>query len=158
MFGRKRGERATGDALSGIHARVTELAQRESRIAELVARFETEADAARSATRAAARARDERDEYRRVLAAAIAREQRAEARLEAVDAERLDAHGRAGEAREAAARASAERDALEGRLAALETLVRDQAEQFERSLADVQDRAWTEREAARAELLRLTDE
>ncbi|MEO0661387.1 MAG: hypothetical protein AAFZ87_07620, partial [Planctomycetota bacterium] len=92
MFGRKRGERATGDALSGIHARVTELAQRESRIAELVARFETEADAARSATRAAARARDERDEYRRVLAAAIAREQRAEARLEAVDAERLDAH------------------------------------------------------------------
>ena len=73
MFGRaKQRERRTAEAL------VTEIAAQREATRQLVARFEEESKVATNAVKAAARAREERDEYRRVLAAAIANERRQE--------------------------------------------------------------------------------
>ncbi|MEM8712654.1 MAG: hypothetical protein AAGG01_17015 [Planctomycetota bacterium] len=59
-----------------------ELAEQRSAAKGLVERYESEVKVARSAVLAAGRAREERDEYRRVLAAAIAAERRREVEVE----------------------------------------------------------------------------
>lgn len=159
MFGRRqaRAERGTQDvsgALSGMHARLTELKERGEEVRSLVARFEKQSLVATRAVREAGRAREERDEYRRVLAASIASERRNEQRIEEMEAERLAALERSREEARLAGAASAERDTLRERLGALERLVAEQDERHARVLADLQDRAWTEREASRGELVK----
>jgi len=164
MFGRGNRDRRRAAAekrdaaIAGLRDDLVKVTEREERIDSLVARFERHAETARNAVDKAAQAQEERDEYRRVLAASIAAEHRANEQLEKVDRERIDAHSKAAERESAAARLEGERAALEERVQALEAMVREQGETFERSLADVQDRAWSERDAARAELMRLTGE
>ena len=155
MFGRGNRDRRRAAAekrdaaIAGLRDDLVKVTEREERIDSLVARFERHAETARSAVEKAAQAQEERDEYRRVLAASIAAEHRANEQLERVDRERIDAHSRAAERESAAARLEGERAALEERVRSLEAMVREQGETFERSLADVQDRAWSERDAAR---------
>lgn len=176
MFGRRgaprasRKESSAGDtgqgdlrgALSGMHARITELAGRDEQIRDLVAKFESHAEVARKAVGEAGKAREERDEYRRVLAASIANERRSEIRLEEMETERQSAIERSREEAREAGAAGAERDVLRERLEVLERTVGDQEQRHVQSLSDLQDRAWTEREASRAELVkalaRLGDE
>lgn len=175
MFGRRRAQRDqpketrsgasrsdVSGALSGMHARLSELAEREDHVASLVDRFEAQAGAAQRAVAEASKAREERDEYRRVLAASIASERRSELRLEEMEQERAAAIERSREEAREAGAAGAERDVLRERLGALEKLVGEQEERHTQALSDLQDRAWTEREASRAELVkalaRLGDE
>ncbi len=175
MFGRRRAQRDqrnetrsgasrsdVAGALSGMHAQLSELAGRDEQITKLVDRFEANASAAQRAVAQASEAREERDEYRRVLAASIASERRSELRLEEVEQERAAAIERSREEAREAGAAGAERDVLRERLGALEKLVRDQEERHTQTLSDLHDRAWTEREAGRAELVkalaRLGDE
>lgn len=175
MFGRRRASRDqrketrsgasqtdVSGAISGMHARLSELAGRDDQIRKLVDRFEAHADVARRAVDDAGKAREERDEYRRVLAASIANERRSEIRLEEMEQERQSAIERSREEAREAGAAGAERDVLRERLGALEKLVGDQEERHTQALSDLHDRAWTEREASRAELVkalaRLGDE
>ena len=175
MFGRRRAQRDqrqetrsgasqadVSGTLSGMHARLSELAEREDQVARLVERFESQAGVAQRAVAEASKAREERDEYRRVLAASIASEHRSELRLEEVEQERAAAIERSREEAREAGAAGAERDVLRERLGALEKLVGEQEERHTQALSDLQDRAWTEREASRAELVkalaRLGDE
>lgn len=101
----------------------------------LQARLEEESQIARKALGETVRARTEREEYRRVLAAAIANEKRA---LELVEssrnlAERVDAELRA---------TLVERGAAEGRRAELEAHMNAVQNEHEVALRDAHDRAW----------------
>lgn len=175
MFGRRRAQRDqrkdsrsgasqadVAGTLSGMHARLSELAGRDDQITSLVDRFEAQAGAAQRAVSAASKAREERDEYRRVLAASIASERRSELRLEEMEQERTAAIERSREEAREAGAAGAERDVLRDRLGTLEKLMGDQEQRHTQALSDLHDRAWTEREAGRAELVkalaRLGDE
>ncbi len=158
MFGQLRArsatKKATASALSGLHARITEIAERESVTRDLVERFEAESAVARDAVKAAGRAREQRDEYRRVLAAAITNERRSEMRIEELDAERRAAHeGARDEARHAGA-AAAERDALHRRVTELEAELSTRVSSHEASMQELRDRAWVEREGAREEFVK----
>lgn len=150
MFGRTK-----APSLSSIHSRISAIADREDQTASLIERFESDSRAARDAIAAAGRAREERDEYRRVLAGAIASDQRNKQRIDELDADRKDAELTVREEVRKAGATAAERDAFAERIASLEALVRTQAERHERALADTRDRAWAEREAARAEIFKL---
>ena len=175
MFGRRRAQRDqrqetrsgaskadVSGTLSGLHARLSELVERDDQVAGLVERFESQAGVAQRAVADASKAREERDEYRRVLAASIASEHRSQLRLEEMEQERAAAIERSREEAREAGAAGAERDVLRERLGALEKLVGEQEERHTQALSDLQDRAWTEREASRAELVkalaRLGDE
>lgn len=158
MFGQLRAQsatkKATASALSGLHARVTEIAERESVTRDLVERFESESAIARDAVKAAGRAREQRDEYRRVLAAAIAIERRSEARIQELDEERLGAHEGARDEARRAGHSTAERDELRRRVEELQAEMRSTAAAHEEALRELADRAWAEREGARAEFVK----
>ena len=145
----------SGLQLSAIEQRVNELAESDARTSELIERFERASIQAQNATTAMASAREERDEYRRVLAAAIGAERRSEERLARADEQRKGAELAAREEARSAGAAEASRDALTTRVASLEALVRSQATRHERALADINDRTWAERESMRADLVKL---
>lgn len=149
MLGRSKARRATEAAL------LTEIGAQRDASRELIERFEREAGVARDAIEAASRAREERDEYRRVLAAAIASERRSATRIADLEEDRRELEQRTLETARRAGAAEAERDGLASRLNGLELLVASRNAEHERALGDLADRAWAEREAARAELVKL---
>lgn len=158
MFGQLRAQsaakKATASALSGLHARITEIAERESVTRDLVERFESESAIARDAVKAAGRAREQRDEYRRVLAAAIANERRSEARIQEMEDERLAAHAAARDEARQAGHSAAERDQLQRRVDELEAELRSAEAAHADALREQSDRAWAEREGARDEFMK----
>lgn len=150
MIGRsKTRERQTAQAL------VTELGAQREAARELIARFEQESKVARNAVKAASLAREERDEYRRVLAAAIANERRQDAQVAELEARREELEARALDQARTTGAAEAERDGLRERLTSLERELDDRQRRHEKDLGDAADRAWSEREAARGEIVQL---
>ena len=141
--------------LAAIAKRLDILAERDKKAKALFERFERATRRAQEATTELASAREERDQYRRVLAAAIGAERRTEDRLARADERRESAERAAREEARAAGAASAERDALSERVASLEELMKSQANGNERAIADLADRSWAEREALRADLVKL---
>ncbi|MEM1449698.1 MAG: hypothetical protein AAF957_18780 [Planctomycetota bacterium] len=129
-------------------------AQREAQ-RDLLERFEEEARVATNAVKAASLAREERDEYRRVLAAAIANERRQAEQVEALETRRRELEDHALQVVRDTGKAEAERDGLRDRLTALEDQLGSQATRHEQERADAADRAWAEREAARSEVVQL---
>ncbi|MGK0482748.1 MAG: hypothetical protein ACJAQ3_002729 [Planctomycetota bacterium] len=149
MFGRKnQDERAKAEFLNELAA------QRES-AQSLVDRYEAEVKNARSAALAVGKAREERDEYRRVLAAAIATERRRVAQVEGLEQERQRLEAMAHEEMRSASHEAARGEELRLRLDQLEHRLTDELAARERALGDAADRAWAEREAARDEFVRL---
>jgi len=150
MFGRiKQRERKAAEALA---AEVK--AQREATL-ELVERYEQRTRKTVQAIEAASKAREQRDEYRRVLAAAIANERRQEIHVAGLESELKEL--KEGVLAEARARGAAEaaEAAARSRVAELEAELREAAACAERARGDAADRAWAEREAARAEMVQL---
>ena len=150
MFGRiKQRERKAAEALA---AEVR--AQREATL-ELVERYEERTRKTVQAIEAASKAREQRDEYRRVLAAAIANERRQEIHVASLEAELRELKDAVLE--EARARGAAEASAASalGRVTELEGELRAAAARAERDRGDAADRAWAEREAAREEVVQL---
>ena len=150
MFGRiKQRERKAAEALA---AEVK--AQREATL-ELVERYEQRTRKTVQAIEAASKAREQRDEYRRVLAAAIANERRQEIHVAGLESELKEL--KEGVLAEARARGAAEaaETAARARVAELEAELREAAACAERARGDAADRAWAEREAARAEMVQL---
>ena len=149
MFGRKnQDERTKAEFLNELAA------QRES-AQSLVDRYEAEVKNARSAALAVGKAREERDEYRRVLAAAIATERRRVAQVEGLEQERQRLEAMAHEEMRSASQEAARGKELRLRLDQLEHRLTDELAARERALGDAADRAWAEREAARDEFVRL---
>ena len=151
MFGRNKRERerkSTEALVSEIGAQ--RLAQR-----DLLERFEQEARVATNAVKAASVAREERDDYRRVLAAAIASERNQVAHAAELEARHKELELYARESARISGAAEAARDGLRERLVAVEEQQIDQTVRYEKELADAADRAWSEREAARGEVVQL---
>lgn len=132
-----------------------ELAEQRSATKGLVERYESEVKVARSAVLAAGRAREERDEYRRVLAAAIAAERRREAEVEDLKHDRDRWESLAQTEMRRASEGEARGVELGHRIEAVESTLREALSSRERALGDAADRAWSEREAARAELVEV---
>lgn len=154
MFGRNRTGRraATERSLEGL---VDEIGKQRTATRELLARFEREADASHKAVAAAAKAREERDEYRRVLAAAIGGEHREAARVAELQRDRERLEGVARDAAHKLGEASARHEEVSRRVRSLESELESERQDRERALADAADRAWSEREAAREEMVKL---
>lgn len=121
----------------------------------LVERYEVQVRNVRTAVKAVGKAREERDEYRRVLAAQIATDRRREARVEDLEAERLRLEGLAMREVQTASEEGARRRELGERLERLEARLTDELAARERAVGDAADRAWAEREASREDLVRL---
>ncbi|QDV07595.1 hypothetical protein Poly30_31220 [Planctomycetes bacterium Poly30] len=134
---------------------VKELSAQREQTQSLVDRYEAEVKTARSAVLAVGKAREERDEYRRVLAAAIATERRREAQVEALEQEQQRLEALATRELRAAAEEGARRKELGQRVESLEGRLTEELAARERAIGDVSDRAWAEREAARDELVRV---
>lgn len=122
---------------------------------DLVERYEQRTKKTVQAIEAASKAREQRDEYRRVLAAAIASERRQELHVTALERELKEVKD--GVVAEARARGAAEAasESARARVAQLEAELREFAGKLERQRGDAADRAWAEREAARGEMVRL---
>ena len=121
----------------------------------LVDRYEVQVGRAHRAVKAVGVAREERDEYRRVLAAQIATDRRREARVEALEEERVRLEDIALREVQTASEEGARRRELGERLERLEARLSDELAARERAVGDAADRAWAEREASREELVRL---
>ena len=109
----------------------------------------------RTAVKAVGKAREERDEYRRVLAASIATDRQREARVEALKEERLRLEGIALSEGKIASEVEGRRRELNGRVEHLELRLANELAARERVLGDAADRAWAEREAARSDMVRI---
>ena len=150
MFGRsKKRELKAAETLAAEVKAQREVTQ------ELVERYEQRTKKTVQAIEAASKAREERDEYRRVLAAAIASERRQELHVTGLERELKEVKGSVlGEARARGAAESASESAR-ARVAELEAELCAAALQLEKERGDAADRAWAEREAARAEMVQL---
>lgn len=150
MFGRskKRDLRAAETLAAEVKAQ-REVTQ------ELVERYEQRTKKTVQAIEAASKAREERDEYRRVLAAAIASERRQELHVTGLERELKEV--KEGVLAEARARGAAESasESARARVLELEAELREAALRLEKERGDAADRAWAEREAARAEMVQL---
>lgn len=150
MFGRRSQSKRAETAI--LREELT--AQRE--VAQgLVERYELQVRNVRTAVKAVGQAREERDEYRRVLAAQIATDRRREARVEALEGERLRLEATAMREGQAASEEGGRRRELSERLERLEARLTDELAARERAVGDAADRSWAEREASREELVRL---
>ena len=121
----------------------------------LVERYEVQVRNVRTAVLAVGKAREERDEYRRVLAASIATDSRRGARVEALEQERLRLEALAMVEVRTATEEGARRRELGERLERLEARLTEELAARERAVGDAADRAWAEREASREDLVRL---
>ncbi|MDG1983392.1 MAG: hypothetical protein P8M11_02380 [Planctomycetota bacterium] len=150
MFGRsKKRELKAAETLAAEVRAQREVTQ------QLVERYEQRTRKTVQAIEAASKAREQRDEYRRVLAAAIASERRQELHVTALERELKDV--KEGVLAEARARGAAEAasESARARTMALEAELREAATRLERERGDAADRAWAEREAARGEMVQL---
>ncbi len=122
---------------------------------ELVERYEQRTKKTVQAIEAASKAREERDEYRRVLAAAIASERRQELHVTGLERELKEV--KESVLAEARARGAAESasESARARALELEAELREAALRLEKERGDAADRAWAEREAARGEMVQL---
>ena len=150
MFGRRNQSKTAETAI----LRQELSAQREA-TQGLVARYDMQVRNVRKAVVAVGKAREERDEYRRVLAASITKDQGRKARVEALEQERLRLEAIALVEVRTASSEGARRLELRERLERLEARLTDELAARERALGDAADRAWSEREASREELVRL---
>jgi len=150
MFGRsKKRELKAAETLAAEVKAQREVTQ------ELVERYEQRTKKTVQAIEAASKAREERDEYRRVLAAAIASERRQELHVTGLERELKEV--KESVLSEARARGAAESaSGIAGaRVAELEAELREAALKMEKERGDAADRAWAEREAARGEMVQL---
>ncbi len=150
MFGRRNQSKTAETAI----LRQELSAQREA-TQGLVERFEMQVRNVRTAVVAVGKAREERDEYRRVLAASIATDRRREAHVEALGQERLRLEAIAFDEVRTASEEGARRRELAERIERLESRLTDELAARERAIGDASDRAWSEREASREALVRL---
>ncbi|MDA1264859.1 MAG: hypothetical protein O2816_07260 [Planctomycetota bacterium] len=150
MNGRALGGTVNVDRRS-LHTFRAELAQERQVVRRLQLELTAEVALARRATEETLAARAEREEYRRVLAAAIANEKRSNEELARVRAECARIEERLVVAERARGEAA-------GRTRELERRLLEQDEQAARELAEVKDRAWSDREAGAQERQRLAHE
>lgn len=150
-----RPQKATNALAARVHTLELELSQQRDRTAAAATEAQKEATLARRALEEAGAARLERDEYRRVLAAAIANEKKAlqEARAAREAYDLVEGRLSARLAEEVYARGIAD-----GRVRELERSKAEVLTRHVHELSEVRDREWAEREERRREVQRLVFE
>jgi hypothetical protein len=150
-----RPQKAATALAAQVHDLELELSRQRERTAAAATEAQKEATLARRALEEAGAARLERDEYRRVLAAAIANEKRAleDARAAREAYELVEGRLSARLAEEVYARGIAD-----GRVRELERSKAEVLTRHVHELAEVRDREWAEREERRREVQRLVFE
>lgn len=136
---------------AALQALKRELAQERETARRLQKELVQEVEVARRAAEQTLGARQDREEYRRVLAAAVANEKRAEGEVLSA----REATAGAEEARRAAEHARGE---AEGRALELERQLEEERTRHARDVDRVNDRAWADAEAKGRELQRVQHE